>query len=204
MFQKLLLTLAAAASAYAATPVGSGTWTKVSPGFNVQQCAGGVVSGNVFTIPTSPNGSTSGSGCSNGHLRAERRYTNDYTSGIHQFGGSFTITSQTGNRIAIKQTFNGDSGPYFIMGVKDGGTLYSVEGGATIATGVAHVGTKVVINTVHDANAGRFSVYVNGVQKYTDNDAPGGGFYDKLGAYTTDSGTGALTIRWDDVTFWTQ
>lgn len=204
MYQKLLLALAAATTSYAATPVEGGSWNQVSPSFNIQECAGGSVSGSTFTIPSSPNGDDSGAGCSNGHLRAERRYTNDYTSGIHQFGGSFTITDQSGDKIALKQTFNGDDGPYFIMAVKAGGTLYSVEGGATIAEGVANVGSTVVINTVHDANAGRFSVYVNGEEKFRDDAAPGGGFYDKLGAYTTNSGTGGMTVQWDDVTFWTQ
>lgn len=162
------------------------------------------MSGNTFTLPTSPNGSTNGSGCSNGHLRAERRYTNDYTSGVHQFGGEFKITSLTGDRIALKQTFNGDTGPYFIMGVKSDGDLYSVEGGATIASGVATVGATVRINTVHDANQQTYAVYVNGKESYTDDDAPGGSFYDKCGAYTTDSGTGAITVTWSDVQFWTQ
>ncbi|KAH8807746.1 hypothetical protein F5884DRAFT_346157 [Xylogone sp. PMI_703] len=202
--QNILLTLATATLALAGSPVGSGTWTLVNPGFNLQQCAGGSISGNTFTLPTSPNGSTSGSGCSNGHLRAERRYTNDYSSGVHQFGGEFTITSRTGDRIALKQTFNGNTGPYFIMGIKSNGDIYSVEGGATIASGVANIGATVRINTVHDANSHTYSVYVNGKKSFTDNNAPGGSFYDKLGAYTTDSGTGAITVQWNDVQFWTQ
>ncbi|KND87218.1 hypothetical protein TOPH_08150 [Tolypocladium ophioglossoides CBS 100239] len=200
--QTLLLALAAATLALAGTPVDGGTWVEDHPGFSQQQCAGGSICGNTFFIPTSPNGSTSGSGCSNGHLRAERRYKDDYSSGVRQFGGDFTIKFMSGSRIAIKQTFNGDAGPYFIMAVEQGGRLYSVEGGQTIAEGVAKVGSTVRINTVHDAKSRRFSVYVNGKEMYRDGKAPGGSFYDKIGAYTTSTGTGDLSITWTNVQFW--
>ncbi|KOS19906.1 hypothetical protein ESCO_005774 [Escovopsis weberi] len=201
--QNILMTLASAALALAATPLESGNWNSVDPSFSVQTCAGGYNSGGYFQIPTSPSGSTSGSGCSNGHLRSERRYNNDYSTGVHQFAGTFNIQSMTGDRIAIKQTFNGNTGPYFILGLQKDGTLYNVEGGQVIATGIK-VGQDVVINTVHNADIHRFSVYVNGVERYRDNNAPGGSFYDKLGAYTTNSGTGALGIHWEDVAFWTR
>lgn len=201
--RNILLALATATFAVAVSPVGSGSWTSVDPDFDTQECAGGKVSGNTFTLPKSPNGSTSGSGCSNGHLRAERRYTNNYSSGVHQFGGEFKITSLSGDRIALKQTFNGDDGPYFIMGIKNTGDIYDIEGGATIATGVAKVGSTVTINTIHDADNQKYSVYVNGKESYTDDNAPGGSFYDKCGAYTSDSGSGAITVTWNDVAFWT-
>ncbi|KAK5991574.1 hypothetical protein PT974_09859 [Cladobotryum mycophilum] len=200
----ILLALSAVTVAIAGTPVEGGGWKEASPGYSQQQCAGGSVSGSTFYIPKSPNGSTSGSGCSNGHLRAERRYNNDYSSGVHQFGGSFTINSMSGNRLSIKQTFNGNAGPYFIMGVEQGGRLYSVEGGATIASGVAKVGATVRVNTVHDPSAKRYTVYINGQKAFEDKNAPGGSFYDKIGAYTTNSGTGDLRITWNDVQFWTK
>ncbi|OAQ69223.1 hypothetical protein VFPPC_05320 [Pochonia chlamydosporia 170] len=198
----LIWAFSAASLALAGSPVEGGGWVQDKPSFSQQQCAGGKVSGNTFSIPKSPNGDTSGSGCSNGHLRAERRYKDDYSSGIRQFGGEFKINSMSGSRISIKQTFNGNSGPYFIMGVEQGGRLYSVEGGKTIANGVAKVGATVRINTVHDTKNHRFSVYVNGKEMYRDNSAPGGSFYDKIGAYTTNSGTGGLSITWNDVQFW--
>lgn len=202
--KNIILAIATATLALSCNPVGSGTWKEVSPSFKVQECGGGKVSGNTFTLPKSPNGDTSGSGCSNGHLRAERRYTNDYTSGVHQFGGSFKITSLTGDRIALKQTFDANSGPYYIMGIKNNGDIYNVEGGQTIASGVAKVGANVCINTVHNANEQTYSVYVNGKEVFTDSSAPDGSFYDKYGAYTTNSGTGAIAVTWSSVQFWTQ
>lgn len=202
-FRNILVFLSIATSALAAHAVGTGPWTSVSTTFNVQECAGGVVHGDTFSLPKSPNGSTSGSGCSNGHLRAERRYLNDYTSGVHQFGGNFQITSLTGTKIALKQTFNGDNSPYFIMGVKSNGDLYDVEGGGIIASGVATVGATVTINTIHDADNQLYYVYVNGKETFKTT-APGGSFYDKCGAYTSDSGTGAITVVWSDISFWTK
>ncbi|GFP59690.1 hypothetical protein TASIC1_0014011200 [Trichoderma asperellum] len=204
LVKSVLASLSAATMALAATPLESGNWVAFTPGFQLQTCAGGSASGNTFSIPTSPNGSTSGSGCSNGHLRAENRYTDDYTSGVHQFAGTFKINSFGGNRVAIKQTFNGSTGPYFILGVQSDGTLYSVEGGAVLASGVAKVGSSITINTVHNADIHSFRVYVNGALAFRDDNAPSGSFYDKIGAYTTDSGTGPLSITWSDVGFWTR
>lgn len=186
----------------AGKPVESGNWVEDTPQYSTQTCQGGKVNGNIFSIPSSPDGSGGGGGCSNGHLRAERRYKNDYDSGVHQFSGVFKINRMSGDRISIKQTFNGSSGPYFIMGVEQSGRLYSVEGGKTIADGVAKVGASVRIHTVHNADINRFSVYVNGKEMFRDNGAPSGSFYDKLGAYTTNSGRGDLSITWSDVQFW--
>ncbi|KAL7788928.1 hypothetical protein V8C37DRAFT_222832 [Trichoderma ceciliae] len=204
LVKSLLAGLSTATAALAATPLESGTWVTASPSFQTQTCAGGSVSGSTFSIPASPNGSTSGSGCSNGHLRAERRYTDDYSSGVHQFAGTFKINSIGGSRIAIKQTFNGSTGPYFILAVDTGGRLYSVEGGATLVTNVANVGQSVTINTIHNADIHSFRVYVNGALAFRDDNAPSGSFYDKFGAYTTDSGVGPLSITWSDVAFWTR
>ncbi|KIN09050.1 hypothetical protein OIDMADRAFT_48885 [Oidiodendron maius Zn] len=201
--KNVLLAIVAATLALAGSPAGSGKWTEVSPSFRVQECAGGKASGDTFTLPKSPNGSTSGAGCSNGHLRAERRYVNDYTSGVHQFGGEFKITSLTGTHISLKQTHGVDI-TYFMLAVKSNGDIYSIGDGKTIASGVAKVGDTVRINTIHDANKKTYSVYVNGKESYTDNNAPIDTFYDKFGAYTANSGSGAITVTWSDIQFWTQ
>ncbi|CRG89993.1 hypothetical protein PISL3812_07033 [Talaromyces islandicus] len=200
---QILVALATASCALAISPVGSGSWKSVDSKSIVQECAGGSVSGNTFELPESPNGSTSGSGCSNGHLRAERRYKNDYSSGVHQFGGQFKITSMDGDRVSLKQTFNGDDGPWFILAVKNNGDLYNVEGGDTVASGVAEVGKTVTLNTVHDADSSKYDVYINGEKTYSTTSV-GGSYYDKYGAYTTDSGSGPITVEWTDVTLWTQ
>ncbi|KAM3562248.1 hypothetical protein MY1884_001948 [Beauveria asiatica] len=192
LVQTLLTAVAAATLALAGSPVENGNWIEEHPGFNTQQCEGGQVSGDTFSIPKKPNGHGGGS------APIQQRYS----SGTHQFGGVFKINSMSGNRISIKQTFNGNSGPYFIMGVEQGGRLYSVEGGKTIAEGVAKVGASVRINTVHNVSLKRFSVYVNGKEMFRDDNAPGGSFYDKIGAYTTNSGSGNLSITWSDVQLW--
>jgi hypothetical protein len=190
--------------ALAADPIGGGNWKRVYPSSSIQECAGGNVNGASFELPSKPNGSTSGSGCSNGHLRAEERLKNDYSSGVHQFGGKFKITSFGGDRVSLKQTFNGnDGGPWFMMAVEQSGRLYNVEDQETIAEGVAKVGATVQVNTVHDIEAGEFTVYINGKERYSTS-SPGGSFYDKYGAYTTNSGSGPIKVTWSDVAFWTR
>ncbi|CEJ91920.1 hypothetical protein VHEMI07603 [[Torrubiella] hemipterigena] len=202
LFFALLLS---ATTALCGAPVESGPWVEDTPNFALHQCAGGKVNGDTFELPKSPNGSTSGPGCGNGHLRAERRYNDNYSSGVHQFSGEFKINSMSGSRICLKQTFNGsgggNGGPYFLLAVEKGGDLYKV-GGTPIAKGVATIGATVRVNTVHDVAKRRLSLYINGKEMYRDDNAPKGSFYDKIGTYATDSGTGAISVTWSDVQFW--
>jgi hypothetical protein len=167
-----------------------GGWTSYSPTFTVQQRGCGVVSNLNFRLTCST---------ASGDQRAERRYAT-YSSGTRQFEGFFRISSMGGSRISLKQTFNeSGSGPYFLLAVERGGRLYSVEGGATIASG-ATVGTSVRVNTVHVVGS-TLRVYINGSQRFSVS-SPGGSFYDKFGSYRTSSGAGPITVDWSNVQFW--
>ncbi|KAG5981280.1 hypothetical protein E4U54_006664 [Claviceps lovelessii] len=173
------------------------------PQFSVQQCTGGKVGGNNFYIPKGPNLDRSGPGCSNGHLRAERRYHNDYSSGVHQFGGAFKIHSISDTRVAIRQIFNDRlNRPYFVLWAGKWGKLFGVGGDKLFATHVANVHTTVRLNTVHDIEEGRMSLYINGKEIWRDDKAPQGIFYDKIGAYITDRRPGGMNITWSHVQFW--
>jgi hypothetical protein len=168
---------------------GSG-WRTWSPGFSTQQRGCGTVSGLTFKLSCST---------ASGDQRAERRY-DTYSSGTHQFEGSFKITSMGGSRISLKQTFGGDDGgPFFLLAVERGGRLYSVEGGATIASG-ATVGTSVRVNTVNQVGS-THRTYINGSLKNTVS-APSHDYYDKFGAYRTGSGAGPITVVWSGIKFW--
>src|SRR3954468_18842346 len=103
-----------------AAPVEPGNWTEDSPAFDEQSSGGGQVDDLVFSLPAEPDddGETP---------RAERRYhdyANDednYSTGVRQFSGTFTINSMGGDRVSLKQTFNEDDGsPYFLMAVERG------------------------------------------------------------------------------------
>lgn len=184
----VVLTLAAAPAATA--EVEPGGWTSYSPGFSVQERGCGDVNDLTFTLTCST---------ASGDQRAERRYTT-YTGGSRQFEGYFRITSQTGTRISLKQTFHETgSGPYFMLAVERGGRLYAVHGGTTLATG-ATVGTTVRVNTVHDVG-GTHRTYINGSLKHTVSSETGG-FYDKFGAYRTNSGAGPISVVWSGIRFW--
>jgi hypothetical protein len=167
--------------------VEGGTWRSYSPTFQVQQRGCGTVNNLTFTLSCST---------ASGDQRAERRYAT-YSSGTRQFEGSFRITSMGGSRISLKQTFR--SGAYFMLAVERGGRLYAVHGGATLATG-ATVGATVRVNTVHVVGS-THRTYINGSLKHTTS-SQGGSFYDKFGAYRTDSGAGPVTVVWSGVRFW--
>jgi hypothetical protein len=185
----LLVAGGLAVSTSAEASVGTGPWTVINPSFNTQQKGCGSVSGLTFKLTCSS---------SSGEQRAERRYAT-YSSGTRQFEGYFKINSMSGTRISLKQTFNEDDGPYFLLAVERGGRLYSVEGGATIASG-ATVGTTVRVNTIHTVGS-NLKVYINGSLKKTISSSSGN-FYDKFGAYRTASGAGPISVTWSNVTFY--
>ncbi|RZQ59462.1 hypothetical protein [Amycolatopsis suaedae] len=171
----------------AVAQVESGPWRSYSPSFKVQERGCGQVDNLTFRLTCST---------ASGDQRAERRY-DTYSSGTRQFEGSFRITSMGGTRISLKQTFG--SGPFFMLAVERGGRLYAVHGGTTIATG-ATVGATVRVNTVHQVG-GQHRTYINGSRKH-EVASPGGSFYDKFGAYRTNSGNGPATVVWSGVRFW--
>ncbi|SEF20557.1 hypothetical protein SAMN05421837_101412 [Amycolatopsis pretoriensis] len=175
----------------AGAQVGTGPWISDSPGYSEQERGCGDVSGLTFKLTCST---------ASGDQRAERRYTT-YSGGTHQFEGSFKITSMSGTRISLKQTFRDGSsaGPYFLLAVEKGGRMYAVEGGATLGSG-ATVGTSVRVNTINQVGSSH-KVYINGSLKQTIS-SPGGSYYDKFGSYRTGSGAGPITVQWSGIKFW--
>ncbi|KAM0078363.1 hypothetical protein ACKRZS_009079 [Fusarium odoratissimum] len=188
--------------ALAATPLGGRRWKKVVPSLNPQHCAGGQIKGDSFHLPPKANGQKVGSGCGNGHLRAEYSSEDHYNSGVHQFTGKFSINSFKGDRISLKQTL-GNKGAWFMLAANKSGNLYGVGGRGMIAQGVAKVGATVTVNTIHDADTGLYKVYINGQEKYSTT-SPQYVWRDKYGAYATSSGSGPITVTWNDVEFYTR
>lgn len=189
--------LSAAGVLFMAAPTASaevepGGWNSVSPSFTVQERGCGQVSDLTFQLTCST---------ASGDQRAERRYAT-YTGGNRQFEGYFRIASMGGTRISLKQTFNESaSGPYFMLAAERGGRLYAVHGGTTLST-AGTVGATVRVNTVHQVGSSH-RTYINGSLKHTYS-SPGGSFYDKFGAYRTDSGSGPATVVWSNVKFWSK
>jgi hypothetical protein len=169
--------------------VGTGPWTSISPSFTTQEKGCGSISGLTFKLTCST---------ASGEQRAERRYAT-YSGGTRQFEGYFKINSMSGTRISLKQTFNQDNGPYFLLAVERGGRMYNVEGGATLGTG-ATVGTSVRVNTIHVVGS-NLKIYINGSLKQTVS-SPSGNFYDKFGTYRTSSGAGPISVTWSNIKFY--
>lgn len=167
---------------------GGDGWIAYSPTFNVQERGCGQVDGLTFRL-TCADG--------DGEQRAERRYAT-YYGGSRKFEGHFRITSMGGSRISLKQTFK-TTGPYFMLAVENGGRLYIVNGGKTVGT-EATIGTTVRLTTIHVVGDSH-KVYINGSLRDTVS-SPDGDFYDKFGAYRTNSGEGPITVQWSDIGFW--
>lgn len=169
--------------------VATGPWSSWSPSYNVQLKGSGWNSGSTFGIS---NSSTST------EERAERRYET-FSSGSRQFEGYVTVNSLGGDRICLKQTFQDGVGPWNMIAVKKSGSLYEVEGGATLAS--YSVGTSVRINTVTYTGSDKVVVYINGSQAETVTGGAGS-YYDKLGTYRTGSGQGPVNVTWTNIQFW--
>jgi hypothetical protein len=174
--------------------VGGGTWTEIFPTFSVQQRGCGVANNLTFSLTCSDTTNDN---------RAERRYATYGGSITRQFEGSFKITSLSGTRISLKQTFKDDpgAGPDFMMAVEHDGRLYAVHGGDTIAaSGTATVGTTVRVNTIQRVGTDH-RCYINGSLKFTVASASGN-YYDKFGFYRTSSGAGPGSVTWSGIHFW--
>lgn len=166
----------------ASAQIGTG-WTSTTVSYTTQVSSGCYISGGYFKIDA-------GSG------RAERRYAT-LTSGSRQFQGTFVLDSLGGDRVSVFQTFSQTNGPWQMGAVKKPGTLYEVEGGATLSSYT--IGTSMRINTIATA-AGSVTVYVNGSNK--ESKTGGAQPYNKLGVYATASGAGPAEAHWSSISFW--
>jgi hypothetical protein len=176
------LALTGGLTATAHAQIGSG-WTSTSVSYTTQVSSGCYNSGGYFRID-------GGSG------RSERRYTT-LTSGSRQFQGTFVMDTLGGDRVACFQTFSQVNGPKQMGAIKKPGTLYEVQGGATLSS--YSIGSSMRINTIASAS-GSVQVYVNGSQKESMSgvNEP----YNKIGAYATASGFGPAEVHWSSIQFW--
>lgn len=166
--------------------VGTG-WTEFFPGKTIQLRGAGARydnTGGIETFRTAP-----------GDERAEARVFDDHRSGKWQFEGWVSIKPGIDGG-CVHQVFK------FLMIVgysNDGGELRQHSQQRLGATGI--FGQWVRVNTIHDADAGRAEVYINGTLRGTvDSKSPGpNGWYHKYGIYNS-SGTNP-EVRWRDVKF---
>lgn len=177
--------------------IGEG-WTPIHPNQSLQirgagahHAAGGV---EVFSITNAVRV---------GDQRAEQRIWNDYSSGTHQFEGYVKVVRLDGTFITLKQTFQSGTGAWFLCTVdpRANGTLRDHSRGTLLATNV--FGRLVRINTIHDADAHLFYVYVDGQLRETRISEPGVAYNDKYGTYRAVSGGGPIVAEWSGIRLWT-
>jgi hypothetical protein len=129
--------------------------------------------------------------------RAEIRLQNEYSSGQRQFQGFVTFNAPL-NDESLFQIFGSTSGATLCMmrGYStSGGTIRTVGGGGTLATGV--YGKEQRINVIHDQN-NFVEFYVNGTRKARFGEDEHVTNYWKYGCYGT-LRTGAVTVKWRQV-----
>jgi hypothetical protein len=189
-----ILAIASCLSLTARAQIGSG-WTAYTPSMELQESGDVSHSGSIGGTETfSINGSTTSS-----TQRCEQRAEDDFSSGTGQFQGMVKVTSLGGTGISLQQDKAANGGTWMMIAVDNDGTLYCVNPGTTIATGV--VGVTVQINTITDADAKTTTAYVNGSKKATLNDISPP-IYHKYGTYRLDSGKGPITAEWSGIQYW--
>ncbi len=166
--------------------IGSG-WTRYTPSVKTQNRGCGTNSGMTFRLTCST---------ASGDQRSELRYGD--ISGQNQFEGTVVVNSMAGDRISLKQVHPATGG-WVMIALKKPGTLYTVNGGTTLASYT--IGSSVRINTITNVGARTCQIYINGSLRKTQT----GGvppLYDKLGVYRTGSGRGPVSATWSNIRFW--
>jgi hypothetical protein len=134
--------------------------------------------------------------------RAEIRLQNEYSTGTKQFQGYVTFGSPL-NDESLFQIFGSTSGATLCMMrgySSSGGSIKTVGGGGTLATGV--YGHEQRINVIH-VQGSRVEFYVGGSKKATISDGENVTNYWKYGCYGT-LRTGAVSVRWRSTRFWSK
>ena len=133
--------------------------------------------------------------------RSEIRLQNEYSTGRKQFEGYVTFSSPLDDE-SLMQVFGSTSGATQMMirgYAESGGTLRTVGGGGTLATGV--YGQENRINVIH-VQGSAIHVYVNGSKKAQITDGESVNNYWKYGCYGT-LRTPAVTVKWRRVRTYT-
>jgi Peptidase inhibitor family I36 len=156
-----------------------------------------VGSGSICADYSSSSGTETFRILDNRSNRAEIRLQNEYSAGRRQFEGYVTFYSPL-NDESLFQIFGSTSGATLCMMrgySSSGGSIRTVGGGGTLATGV--YGVEKRINVVHSQN-NYVQFYVDGVLKADFPEAEAVTNYWKYGCYGTLT-TGAVTVRWRNV-----
>jgi hypothetical protein len=183
--------VAASLSTSAQAQVGSG-WSSTTMSHTTQTAGCGTISGNTFQLTCST---------ASGVQRAEWRYAS-FTSGQRQFQGTLKVNSMGGDRISVHQVYLEGVNPRLQMGYKKPGTLYNIQGQATL--GSLAIGSTVRINSTIVRSTGVIGAYVGGSLRQTIDAENNGTWYFKLGAYRSDSGEGPVSTTWTNISFYTK
>jgi hypothetical protein len=183
--------------------IGSG-WSHYSPSYYVQH--GG--SGSIDDFPPASHYSWPGASYDNAggvetfrltstaSNRVEFRSRETYSSGQRQFQGEVRVSSPTGDEsvfqifhIMLLRALSGNGGHF----------EWHLHGQPTKSIGSNLYGKWIRVNVVHDANANKITLYVNGVSAGTLT-SPDETVYFKYGVYGTLQSSSAK-VEWRNVSF---
>ena len=111
--------------------------------------------------------------------------------------GTVVVNSLGGDRVSLSQIHEINSATSLVA-IKKPGTLYEVEGGATV--GSLAIGASTRINMTVVSSTGKCETYQNGSLKTTVTGGSGQ-YYFKVGAYHLQR-SGLATVTWTGVQFW--
>ena len=180
-------------------PLGTG-WSATTESYSVQTSAGCKVTANTsgggtFTLPS-------------GRGRAEFRFKNLVKTKTEQFEGFVTVNQYppTAREVSVKQ-LHGLENPWSIVEVTPapggGLQLLELENNAAVLSPTILLGTTYQVNTIYNPTAKTYDVYINRSWVEELSTKSSDTFYNKIGAYTIDSGNGPATVTWTNVAFWT-
>ncbi|KAK8465683.1 hypothetical protein PHAVU_009G146800 [Phaseolus vulgaris] len=128
--------------------------------------------------------------------RSEMRITGyDYSSGVWQFEGHFSVPSGTSGT-CIQQVFGGVSSATTSQSRVYGGSLTHYQS-ATLEQNIYNKWYR--FNVIHDVGANNVKIFINGVKKFDGNGRGAGNHYFKCGVYAQNGASNYMESRWRDI-----
>ncbi|OMO55916.1 Concanavalin A-like lectin/glucanases superfamily [Corchorus capsularis] len=123
----------------------------------------------------------------------------DYSSGVHQFEGYFYVPSHHGTSgVCIMQIF-GASPPHAstLMLRVYNGKLYYYRSGKPLLENIYDKWFR--LNVIHDVDASKVHVYINGVKKLEADGRGGTNHFYKFGVYAQEGASHYMESRWKGI-----
>ncbi|OMP06540.1 Concanavalin A-like lectin/glucanases superfamily [Corchorus capsularis] len=121
----------------------------------------------------------------------------DYSSGVWQFEGYGYVPDGT-TGVSIMQVFGAAPPPATTLMLRVyNGSLYYYRAGPVVLKNIYNRWFR--LNVIHDVNASKLQVYIDGVLKLEPNGRGGNNHYFKFGVYSQNDSSYYMESRWKDI-----